>query len=88
MSEGDAPGLPFLYASITRVECSPSNSRTRLCISLSCIENMAAAAPLVSSVRVEPSITGTSAETEEAVGWKGCCGNTSKSTAGENPIVI
>ena len=42
----------------------------------------------VSSVRVEPSITGTSADTADAVGKNGCCGMALPSTFGEKPIVI
>ena len=44
--------------------------------------------PGVSSVRVDPSIKGTFAETSEAVGWKGWRGTALPSTAGENPMVI
>ena len=39
----------------------------------------------VISVRVQPIITGTSAETGEALGKNGCCGRILPSTVGENP---
>ena len=42
----------------------------------------------MSSVRVEPSISGTSADTADAVGWNGWRGTAVPSTVGEKPIVI
>ena len=62
--------------------------RTRERIVASVIEKSSAAALDVSSVRVEPSISGTPADTADATGWNGCCGTMVPSIAGEKPCVI
>ena len=50
--------------------------------------NAAASRSEVSSVRVEPSISGTSGDTVDAAGKNGCCGTALPSTVGEKPCVI
>ena len=78
----------LIHAESRRRRASPSNCRMRVRIAGVVSEKSAACALDVSSVRVEPSISGTSAETRDAVGWNGCCGTTLPSTIGEKPCVI
>ena len=59
------------YVVITGSACAPSSAPMRVRRPASSSENSAGAALEVSSVRVDPSISGTDGDTVDAVGWNG-----------------
>jgi hypothetical protein len=88
MSDGVAPGFALRYTSMARPVCSPRRSVTRFRMPFSSRENAASSLESVISVRVVPIITGTFADTADAVGKYGCCDTALPSMVGENPTVI